>query len=218
MIDKERRCKTIYKKYFLQISYILLLTLCFPINVLCMWYGIEFYIKNNLNEKGIENIFIFYGIFMTIYVFCIFILAIINIIQSFQKYRQKEMNDCINSMLILKYGLLCFFVVHFVVSVCVISVGSLLVLAASRGTILFTFPVVLPWFIGFIFILIFFTWLMLLPGAFYAVQVIRMSILEKKCSPRMAIIHILLQFIFLVDVLDTMYISVKMHNKGKKTL
>ncbi len=64
----------------------------------------------------------------------------------------------------------------------------------------------------------FFTWLMLLPGAFYAVQVIRMSILEKKCSPRTAIIHILLQFIFLVDVLDTMYISVKIHNKGKKTL
>ena len=72
------------------------------------------------------------------------------------------------------------------------------------------------YFIGFIFILMFFTWLMLLPGAFYAVQVIRMSILEKKCSPRTAIIHILLQFIFLVDVLDTMYISVKIHNKGKK--
>jgi len=57
----------------------------------------------------------------------------------------------------------------------------------------------------------------MLPGSFFAVQVIRFSYSEKKIGMAAAFFHVLLQFCFLTDVLDTMYLSVKKWDMAKKS-
>ena len=61
------------------------------------------------------------------------------------------------------------------------------------------------------------SWLVMVPGAFYGVQVIRLSYGEKKMGMGAALLHGFLQFNFLVDVLDAMYLAVKKWGMGKKS-
>lgn len=98
-------------------------------------------------------------------------------------------------MMTLKYGLIPFFLIHF------ISITFLFLTAfvASRGTILIAFPVI----VGLIACGSLCTWLAMLPGAIYGVQTIRTARRMGMIGPKTA----LLQFIFLLDVLDTVYLS-----------
>ena len=87
----------------------------------------------------------------------------------------------------------------------------------SRGTILFALPFMLPGILFFMTVLVIGTWLIMVPGAFYGVQVIRLSYGEKKMGMGAALLHGFLQFNFLVDVLDAMYLAVKKWGMGKKS-
>ena len=120
-------------------------------------------------------------------------------------------------MLILKYGLVFFFILNFSVIFVLMAGGSLVAIVASRGIVIFALPFMLPWIIAVILILAFFTWLLLIPGGFYGIQVIRFSYAHKKISLPLVILHTLLQFCFLADVPDAMYLSVKKWGVGKRS-
>lgn len=78
-------------------------------------------------------------------------------------------------------------------------------------------PVLLPvWVVG-LCVSVFATWLAILPGSVYGIQVIRMSYKAGKISLVAAILHTILQFFFLTDVLDAMYLAAGKWNRGKKS-
>ena len=52
---------------------------------------------------------------------------------------------------------------------------------------------------------------------FYGIQVIRITYREKKTGIGAAVWHGILQFVFLADVLDAMYLAVKKWGMGKKS-
>lgn len=112
-----------------------------------------------------------------------------------------EIRFCINAMLILKYGLIPFFLLNCLFGLLV----CLAFFVGTRGTILFAFPVTVP----FLLLAVFSVWATLLPGSFYGLQVVRLGIRQGKLAFPAAIFHLLLQFTFIADVFDAMYLSTK---------
>ncbi|WP_324822740.1 hypothetical protein [Sinanaerobacter sp. ZZT-01] len=212
------------RSHILQISYTILATLCVPLNLLYFTFFNSMLSENTMEtmsedtiESAIANLSVAYFILSAIYVSVLIILAILNITQSFQACHERETLFCINGMLILKYGMVIFFIVNFF-SIALMLFGiSLSGLLISHGTLIIATPVLLPFFFTVISVLGFITWLAMLPGSFFAVQVIRFSYSEKKIGMAAAFCHGLLQFFFLTDVLDTMYLSVKKWGMGKKS-
>ena len=198
----------------LQVSYVLLLTCCFPISILHLYWEV-LNAASDYSEEG--SLISPYTVFRTLYIAAICVLGIANIIQSFQSCRRKETTRCINRMLVLKYGLVIFFMINFILIASIFLFGGLMTMVISRGTALIALPLLLPWLFFIISVLAFVTWLLLLPGAFYGVQVIRLSYSEKKLGLGAAVLHGLLQFCFLADVLDAMYLSVRKWGIGKKS-
>ena len=90
-------------------------------------------------------------------------------------------------------------------------------LIGTKGLVLFAAPVLLPWLIAAIAFNVFASWLAIVPGAVYGVQVIRFTVKGKKTGIGAAIWHGLLQFLFLTDVLDAMYLAVKKWGMGKRS-
>ncbi len=155
--------------------------------------------------------------FAAFYLAAVFCLGIANIIQSFGKHRRDDVLFCVNAMLILKYGLVIFFIVNFVLILAGFLFTGLIALVASRGTIIFAFPLWIPAILAGAGVCAFLTWLAMLPGAFYGIQVIRFSLREGKISGKEALLHGVLQFVFLADVLDARYLAVKKWDMGKKS-
>ena len=154
---------------------------------------------------------------MLIYLMAVAVLGILNVVRSFRAYRQKDIRYCVNGMLILKYGMVLYFIINYVVIAMIVLAGGLAAFVGSRGTILFALPFMLPGILFFMTVLVIGTWLIMVPGAFYGVQVIRLSYGEKKMGMGAALLHGFLQFNFLVDVLDAMYLAVKKWGMGKKS-
>ena len=120
-------------------------------------------------------------------------------------------------MLLHKYGLVIFFVVNFIVMFLfyfVVTFGSLV---GTRGLALFAAPVLLPWLTAAVVFTVSATWLAIVPGAFYGIQVIRFTLREKKTGYAAAVLHGFLQFVFVADVLDAMYLAVRKWGRGKKS-
>ena len=61
------------------------------------------------------------------------------------------------------------------------------------------------------------TWLAILPGSFYGIQVIRMTYKSGKIGFAEAVVHTVFQFFFLFDVLDAMYLATEKWGRGKKS-
>jgi len=148
------------RSHILQISYTILATLCVPLNLLYFAF-ISSMMSETMSENAIENalanLSAVYFILSAIYVAALIILAILNITQSFQACHEKEALFCINGMLILKYGMVIFFVVNFLSIALMlfgISAGGLII---SRGTLILAAPVLLPFLFAVIIILGFFT-------------------------------------------------------------
>ena len=120
-------------------------------------------------------------------------------------------------MLIHKYGLVVFFAVNFIVMFLFYFIMTFGMLIGTKGLVLFAAPVLLPWLIAAIAFNVFASWLAIVPGAVYGVQVIRFTVKGKKTGIGAAIWHGLLQFIFLTDVLDAMYLAVKKWGMGKRS-
>ena len=181
------------RRYALQISYVLLLTASLPLNLLAL---------ASLSTSAVSggDLYVLppkvYIALLLVYTLAIFIIGVLNIVKSFKMYSENDYTRCINSMLILKYGLVFFFILNFSVIFVLMAGGSL---------------------VAVILILAFFTWLLLIPGGFYGIQVIRFSYAHKKISLPLVILHTLLQFCFLADVPDAMYLSVKKWGVGKRS-
>lgn len=193
--------------YALPIAYDVLLTAGFPLAlayfIFCGFTGR--YLPHQLLLAG-------FFVFVLLYLMASFTLGVLNIAQSFRKYAQGADVYCLNAMLVLKYGLVIYFVLNFVVYAFFV----LLVVAASRGTILFAVPLY-PAIGAIFFLIIGGTWVGLLPGAFYGLHTVRFARAQGKLSSKAAILHSILQFIFLLDVLDALYLSVKLWGRGKKS-
>lgn len=195
------------RAYILPIAYDILLTAGFPFFVayliFCGLFGAS------LPPRLLLTVFFVCAL---LYLGAAFLLGVLNIVQSFRKYAQGEDIDCLNAMLILKYGLVVYFMLNFAFYTLLV----ILALAASRGTLLFAVPLY-PLFGAIFFLIIGGTWVGLLPGAFYGIQVIRFGRAQGKLSQGAAVLHGILQFIFLLDVLDALYLSVKLWGRGKKS-
>lgn len=210
------------KKHTLSIAYVILLTLCLPLA--CLWaWSLSFPFPWDALDQWADTIpkglFVMFIQFLPvgIYGLAVLILGILNIVRSFRVYQSGDVTGCINGMLIHKYGLVFFFVVNFIVLAFFYLALSLGLLIGSRGLMIIFAPITLPWLIAALGFTVFASWLALIPGTFYGIQVIRFTLREKKTSAGAAVWHGVLQFIFLADVLDAMYLAVKKWGRGKKS-
>ena len=194
------------KKYKLQIAYVALLTLCVPLSIL---YFVLCIIAVRFIGGAIDVnylVYIYFGLGFA-YWTAVVSLGIANIVKSFRTFKQGDILECVNGMLIHKYGLIVFFVINFLL---VVFVG-LLMIVGSRGTIIFAFPIA----IAMIVVAAFFTWLALVPGAFWGIQTTRIAYKQGRLKKGEAILHGILQFVFLADVCDAAYLSSKKWGKRK---
>lgn len=199
-------------KHRLQMAYDVLLTLGVP---LCAAYiALAVFCSRAVDSMWLWAAFMVLAAGYWLAVFC---LGLANIVQSFGKYREGDASFCVNAMLVLKYGLVVFFVVNFVVILLGFLLVGLAALVGSRGTIIFAIPLWLPVLAAAVVFWVAFTWLVMLPGSFYGIQVIRFSRREGKLSGRMSAVHGILQFLFLTDVLDALYLAVRKWGMGKKS-
>ena len=117
-------------------------------------------------------------------------------------------------MLIHKYGLVAFFLYDFIL------LFTLYFFAGAALTFM-TGGLIIPLMLPVMSIMIFFTviafWLTILPGSFYALQVIRMTYKAGKISLGTAILHGILQLFFLTDVLSAMYLAAVKWKRAKKS-
>lgn len=145
------------------------------------------------------------------------VLGIWNMVKSFQIYKKQDILGCINGMLLHKYGLVFFFCVNFVVLFIVYFILTFGVLVGTRGLALFAAPVWIPFVMAMLGWSIISSWLAILPGSAYSIQVLRGSVRTGKISGGAAVIHGILQFLFLADVLDAMYLAAGKWGRGKKS-
>lgn len=200
------------ENYKLPIAYDVLLTLGFPLTVLYVYLMVQC-----AEAIGGAWMFWLYVVLAVVYWAAIIGLGVANIRQSFQKYREGNAHFCVKAMLLLKYGLIVFFIVNFLLILAGFLLFGLGALVGSRGTIIFGFSVLFPWLFLAIGFYVSATWLMMFPGSFYGIQVIRFSRDEKRLSGVMTLIHGIFQFLFLADVLDALYLAVRKWGMGKKS-
>ena len=149
-----------------------------------------------------------------IYIMVLYILGILNIWKSFSSYEERDSTALLNRMLIHKYGLVVFFLFSFI---------TLFILYFFAGTVLtfMTGGLIIPVMLLIMSVMVFFTviafWLLILPGSFYALQVIRMTYKTGKISLGTAILHGILQLFFLTDVLSAMYLAAVKWKRAKKS-
>lgn len=199
----------------LAITFVVLLTLCAPLGYL--YFIIVMQMLSYVSEDGLKAVLLLSLIPVLLYWLLIGILGILNMKKSFQLYRDGDTVACINGMLIHKYGLVIFFCANFILFAFWYGLFSMAAVMGTRGLLLLFAPVLLPvWGVG-LCISAFATWLAILPGSIYGIQVIRMSWKAGKISLMAAILHTILQFFFLTDVLDAMYLAAGKWNRGKRS-
>lgn len=207
--------KEIWKAYRLQIIYVILLTSLSPLA--CLWIIFVDKVFKAMGDSAtgwtVLLVFIPVGIYWCI----VLAIGIINIIISFKTYKNRGVTECINGMLIHKYGLVIFFIINFLLLFAVYFLATFGVLIGSRGLAIIFAPVLLPWLVFAVCWSVFCTWLAVLPGSFYSIQVIRASYRAHKIGFGGALCHTILQFLFLTDVLDSMYLATKHWGRGKKS-
>lgn len=132
-------------------------------------------------------------------------LGIVNIIQSFKAYKRGEVEFCFDSMLVMKYGMIPFFILNYVSAV----INHMIMLVAGHGITILIMPLT-------VLAAVFMTYLYLLTGAFWGLQTVRACKKNGLLSKRGAVFNGILQYIFVVDVASTVYLSVKVCKRGKK--
>ena len=192
------------RHYKLAIAYDLLLTFGVPLNIVALFLSSSAYGALSAKQAGSVYLILIY-----LYWAVVIILGVMNIVISFRKYREGDDRYCVNALLILKYGLVIFFIVNYLSGILIFMAA----LVGTRGIIIFAFPVV--FFVIFISMAV--TWCIMIPGSFYGIQVIRFAVSQGKITGIAAAVHGILQFIFLGDVLDTLYLAVSKWGMGKKS-
>lgn len=159
------------------------------------------------------------GIFLSnlpaiIYILALYILGILNIWKSFSSYEEGDPTTLINRMLIHKYGLVAFFLFSFITLFIMYFFAGAALTFMTGGLII---PLMLPIMSVMIFFTVIAFWLTILPGSFYALQAIRMTYKTGKISLGTAILHGILQFFFLADVLSAMYLAAVKWKRAKNS-
>ena len=135
------------------------------------------------------------------------VLGIANIVQSFRVYAEKDTQFAVRSMLMMKYGLVVFFILNFILILLIF----LLLFAAKRGILLFMFPAALL----FCALCAAAAWLAMLPGSVWSIQTVRLAYTEEKITLAAVFLHAALSLLFLADVPDAMYLAVHHYGCGK---
>lgn len=197
------------------VLYVVLLTLCVPLAYAYLIIVTKLLDKVPEGHLGITLAIMFLPLFL--YWGVVAAVGLFNIWQSFKVYKMGNPVECINRMLIHKYGLVLFFCVNFLILFIYYFFVSMAVLVGTRGAAILFAPVLLPWLmlaVGFSAVA---TWLAILPGSFYGIQVIRMTYKSGKIGLAEAVVHTVFQFFFLFDVLDAMYLATGKWGRGKKS-
>jgi hypothetical protein len=140
--------------------------------------------------------YIFFLLWLLCVVLFIFV-SVINIFNSIKLLRNKEELKLRKSMMYIKFGAIPFFIINFIV----LTACTLILIGASRG-------------VGIIFVPIpvFFTYALLLSTSIYSVSYLIHLKNEKKIESNIFLIHLVLQFCFVLDVIS---VIVLLKNTGK---
>jgi len=187
---------TTITSYLFPILYVVAVSIGGPLILLRWAFNIEGSGTSSPNANSMAHLFPLLSIIITA---LIFILGIINIIHSFQKYKEYDDVYCLNAMLIMKYGVIPLFIFYAIMSFIIFSgVGE-----EFRSVSFYKTGINIAK-VG--------AWLLLIPGAFYGIQFIRSDYQKKRLSQPVAIIqgiaiiHGIAQFLFVADVLDATYL------------
>lgn len=197
------------------IVYVVVLSLCMPLAALYLFLCGSLF--PNIAGDNTTVMLVLCLLPLIAYWLAVAVLGIRNIVYAFRMGQQRKTRFCAAAMLIHKYGLVVFFCVNFVVLFGYYLLMTMAALVGTRGLVIFAAPVLLPFWLALIGWSIFATWLAILPGTAYSLQVIYGTWRVGKMSLPKAVIHAILQFFFLTDVLDSMYLAVKKWSMGKKS-
>lgn len=135
-----------------------------------------------------------------------FIIGAAIILTSFFLYNPDNSVDYKNIMLTVKLALIPAFVINFIFS-CMLILGSGMVLSFIMGLLG-------PAFSAFIGVMIFaVTYVVMICPSFYTIAFLRTLHKQKRIPTWQFILHIILQFIFVVDVIDALYLGVTLNSK-----
>lgn len=190
------------------ILYVVLLTMIAPVAMGIGFFTIKVF---EVLDFSFGASFLFW-IPMLAYYTIVFGLGVRNVRNAVTLGLQGDIDACLKGMLIHKYGLVIFFLVNFALLFLLYMGGTLISLVATRGAALF---MILPFLLPMVLFSVAVTWIIMLPGSIYGLQVVRISKKEGKLSGKSAAWNSLFQFIFLTDILSTMYLAVKKWDTGK---
>ncbi len=190
------------KRVFLSVWYSIMLSLIMPLNLLILFRGFCL-IRLHVFKPFITLYLLLAGC----YLLTLFVLGVLNIRHSFLLCKKGMLTPAARHMRIHKFGLIIFFVVNFFSYLLLFGGGSFLLLVASRGIVILTAIFTLPPLLLIICAIVFGTWLAILPGSFHSISVIRMLVRAGRLSKTAGILHGILQFIFVADVIDAFYLS-----------
>ena len=111
--------------------YVILLTLCVPLEYVYFILVTRLLDKIQEGHIGLTLMIVFLPLLF--YWGLVAVVGIINIGQSFKIYKTGNPIECVNRMLIHKYGLVCLFLCEFSGSVHLLFFISMAVLVGSRG-------------------------------------------------------------------------------------
>lgn len=124
----------------------------------------------------------------------LFIVLIVgNIVLSFLAVENVHPLYCVRTMLIVRYGMIPFFLLNTISA-------SIFAYAGMFSAWVVLWFAIIYWLASSFFFM--------LPGAFYGIRVIRLSLREKKISSTAAILHGIAQFIPVAGFLDSAYLAV----------
>ena len=133
------------------------------------------------------------------------VILIGNIVRSFRIRGEEDPLRCVRAMLVVRYGMIPFFILHACLTpIALFAIGFAGLVDFYRFGVIYLFAAPL---------------LFMLPSAFYGIRAVRLSLLEKKLHPVAAVLHGIAQFIPVLGVLDAAYLSaIKWKTAGKITV
>jgi hypothetical protein len=141
------------------------------------------------------------------------ILGVRMIIEAVHHYQDHDELYCLNAMLIIKYGLMIHFIVLAIIMFNIMTLGYFALSVATAGIGFFT----LPFFIMLIPAVAVIVFLEMIPGSVYGVAVALFTREKEQWGIPVTLLHCILQFVYIADVLDALYLSVAKWGRGKKS-
>ena len=191
------------ERFITERIYTLILTLSVPV-IAVVFFRLLFWGSAGTTPYARQVFWLENGAMVLTFILAAAVLGVMSIVKAFRTFN-KSYEDCVRGMLINKTGLIVFFSLNLMWDVML----SMMFIMGSRGLLLIFMPPVWA-------VMSYFTWLALIPGAIWGIQVARACVKEKGMSKPQAVLHSILQFVFMVDVLDCLYLAAVKWGMGKK--